>query len=50
MAEEEEESCEFCGSTENVMYGRDPYGSELYDDENEYWICETCFQERLADI
>lgn len=48
--EEDEESCEFCGSTKNVSYGTDPYAQDIDGDDTEHHICATCHNERAADI
>jgi len=48
--EPEVKKCFFCDTTENVMTCVDPFGYELYDDEEEYDMCDSCNDDRAMDV
>lgn len=39
----EPEECSVCGGTENLIYGPDPFDSEILGDDTDVWLCETCY-------
>lgn len=43
--------CDFCDyEGPGVVLDIDPYASELYGDETDYFICEECARNRADDI
>jgi hypothetical protein len=43
--------CNCCGSLEGEMvYGPDPFASEIYGDYSEIFLCEYCHQSSCDDI
>ncbi len=47
--QEEVEPCG-CGSTKDVVFGPDPYQSEIHGDDTPVWLCEDCYYELCMDI
>ena len=47
---DEEVKCKSCGTTKDVIFGRDLYMSELYGDDTEVWMCGNCRHESEMDI
>jgi len=51
MADEQQgQPCECCGSLEDVVFGPDPYKSDIHDDETPCWLCAKCYTEHMHDI
>lgn len=51
MSKEIKEKCWFCGKRKKDVFDRiDSYGAELYDDKNEYPICDDCMTDRQDSI
>jgi len=44
------DECEYCGSTEDVIFTADPYASEIGNDDTEYWLCADCIRIALDEI
>ena len=45
----EDEKCYNCGKS-TTYCGIDPYMSEIYDNYDEFWICDECYKESLMAI
>ena len=43
-------ACEYCESTEGVMYDIDPHAHDRYDDDSKHHICPDCYSNKLGDI
>ena len=39
----EPNECKVCGSTEDLIYGPDPFDSEVLGDDTDVWLCGICY-------
>ena len=43
--------CDICGKTKpDVKYVADPYDDDLLEETNMMWLCDDCYQDRIAAI
>ena len=42
--------CESCGTTEDVVYGADPFAEDVHGDDTPVWMCGNCRYESAMDI
>lgn len=50
MTEEVQPKCHNCGCTDGLTWTADPYAHEIYDDDTEYWFCESCLYESFMEV
>ena len=44
------ETCEDCGSIEDLVYGPDPFGQEVKGDTSRRWLCRDCHESSAMEI
>ncbi len=52
-ADETPETCKDCGKKlpkDQLIFGPDPFQSEIHDDYTEVWLCPDCHYESGQDI
>jgi hypothetical protein len=47
---EEDEVCCYCGTTEDVFFGPDPFAEEIYGNDTDVWECADCRYESALAI
>lgn len=43
-------ACEYCGTTQEVLYIPDPFSSDVYNDPTLHHICNTCAGLRADEV
>jgi len=50
---EEKATCSSCKKEllkKDMIYGEDPFSSEVYNDKKRVWLCESCHYESGRDV
>jgi hypothetical protein len=45
-----EDICDKCHEQKTLYYLKDPYASEILDDDTMYWMCMECFDNSCDEI